>query len=312
MRLFFLLPFAHSENLSDQELSVRLHEPLGEPWMSHARGHREIVRRFGRFPHRNVLLGHLTTPEERAFLDADGFAGWSRVAHRSARNSPQCDPMDKLDQYRVFVQVAEKGSFIRAAHALELPRASVSAAVQQLETSVGTRLLHRTTRAVHLTTDGALLLERLRALLSDVGDVDQLFQARERPVSGRLNVDVPSRIARRLIAPSRPTVMRRHPRLVLGLGSTDRAIDPAQEGVDCAVRVGSVQVRGLALRPIGRFALINCLNPAYLHEHDTHEESTTSRKVTWRSDTRRLPRTASSSGRRSCPAGSSPPRCRAG
>lgn len=75
MRLFFLLPFAHCENLSDQDLSVRLHESLGEPWMSHARGHRDIVRRFGRFPHRNALLGRLTTPEERAFLDAGGFAG---------------------------------------------------------------------------------------------------------------------------------------------------------------------------------------------------------------------------------------------
>lgn len=54
--------------------------------------------------------------------------------------------MDQLDRYRVFMQLAEMGSFIRAAHALNLPRTSVSAAVQQLEDSVGTRLLHRTTR----------------------------------------------------------------------------------------------------------------------------------------------------------------------
>ncbi len=54
--------------------------------------------------------------------------------------------MNKFDQYRVFVQVAEMGSFIKAANALELPRASVSAAIQQLEAQVGARLLHRTTR----------------------------------------------------------------------------------------------------------------------------------------------------------------------
>ncbi|KAA5834853.1 LysR family transcriptional regulator, partial [Pseudomonas chlororaphis] len=54
--------------------------------------------------------------------------------------------MDKLEQYRVFIQVADMGSFIKAAHALELPRATVSAAVQQLETALATRLLHRTTR----------------------------------------------------------------------------------------------------------------------------------------------------------------------
>ena len=177
--------------------------------------------------------------------------------------------MDKLDQYRVFVQVADMGSFIKAAHALELPRASVSAAVQRLEESVGTRLLHRTTRAVNLTPDGAQLLERLRSLLADADDVDQLFHAQQRQVAGRLNVDVPSRIARRLIAPALPALLRRHPKLVLGLGSTDRSIDLVQEGVDCAVRVGSLRDSGLAMRPIGRIALVNCASPAYLREHGT-------------------------------------------
>lgn len=75
--------------------------------------------------------------------------------------------MDKLDQYRVFVQVAEMGSFIKAAHALALPRATVSAAIQQLEEKIGVRLLNRTTRQVHLTTDGVQLLERIRPLLAD-------------------------------------------------------------------------------------------------------------------------------------------------
>lgn len=75
LRVFFCLPFAHSEDLADQELSVRLHASIGEPWLSHARGHRDIVRRFGRFPHRNALLGRTTTADERAFLEAGGFAG---------------------------------------------------------------------------------------------------------------------------------------------------------------------------------------------------------------------------------------------
>ena len=75
MRLFFCLPFAHSEDLADQDLSVRLHEALGEPWLSHAQGHRDIIRRFGRFPHRNRLLGRATTAGESAFLAAGGFSG---------------------------------------------------------------------------------------------------------------------------------------------------------------------------------------------------------------------------------------------
>lgn len=175
--------------------------------------------------------------------------------------------MDKLDQYRVFIQVAEMGSFIKAAHALELPRASVSAAIQQLESAMGTRLLHRTTRQVRLTADGAQLLERVRLFLSDAEDIDQLFQAGQRRISGRLNVDVPSRIARRLIAPALPGFLRRYPHLQLALGSTDRAIDLVHEGVDCAVRIGPLHDSSLVAYPLGHIALINCASPGYLHEH---------------------------------------------
>ena len=175
--------------------------------------------------------------------------------------------MDTLDQYRVFVQVAEMGSFIRAAHALELPRASVSAAIQQLESTVGTRLLHRTTRQVRLTADGVQLLERVRPFLAEAEDIGLLFHASQRRISGRLNVDVPSRIARRLIAPALPGFLRRYPRLQLALGSTDRVIDLVHEGVDCAVRVGPLHDSSLVAHPLGHIALINCASPAYLREY---------------------------------------------
>ncbi len=75
LRLFFCLPFAHSEDLADQDLSITLHAGLGPSHMPHAREHRDIVLRFGRFPHRNPLLLRETTAEEQAFLDAGGFAG---------------------------------------------------------------------------------------------------------------------------------------------------------------------------------------------------------------------------------------------
>lgn len=73
LRLFFYLPFAHSEDLADQERSVALHEELGDT--SKACRHREIIRRFGRFPHRNAILGRAATAEEQAYLDGGGFAG---------------------------------------------------------------------------------------------------------------------------------------------------------------------------------------------------------------------------------------------
>ncbi|WP_066271820.1 LysR family transcriptional regulator [Hydrogenophaga palleronii] len=175
--------------------------------------------------------------------------------------------MDKIDQYRVFVQVAEMHSFIKAAHALDLPRASVSAAIQQLESSLGTRLLHRTTRQVQPTADGLQLLERVRALLADAEDIEQLFLTSQRKVSGRLKVDMPSRIARRLVAPALPGFLRRFPRLQVSLGSSDRTIDLVQDGVDCAVRFGNLHDSSMILRPLGHVALINCASPDYLKEH---------------------------------------------
>jgi uncharacterized protein (DUF924 family) len=75
LRLFVYLPFAHSEQLVDQDRSVELVRTLGEPHLSHALHHREIIRRFGRFPHRNPILGRAMRAEEQRYLDEGGFAG---------------------------------------------------------------------------------------------------------------------------------------------------------------------------------------------------------------------------------------------
>lgn len=75
LRTFFHLPFSHSEELADQELAVRLQAPLGGDAAKFADGHRDIIQRFGRFPHRNALLGRDTTPAEQTYLDQGGFSG---------------------------------------------------------------------------------------------------------------------------------------------------------------------------------------------------------------------------------------------
>lgn len=75
LRLFLCLPFAHSEDLADQTLSVELNARLGREYLRHAQGHRDIVARFGRFPHRNALLGRASSAGELEFLRGGGFAG---------------------------------------------------------------------------------------------------------------------------------------------------------------------------------------------------------------------------------------------
>ena len=75
LRLFFYTPFIHSERIEDQDRALELYAQLGPDTARHAHIHRDIIARFGRFPHRNPLLGRETTAEEKQFLDAGGFAG---------------------------------------------------------------------------------------------------------------------------------------------------------------------------------------------------------------------------------------------
>lgn len=75
LRGFFYLPFGHSEDVADQNYAVELCRGIGGPWLEHAEGHCEIVTRFGRFPHRNPILGRASFEDELKFLDEGGFAG---------------------------------------------------------------------------------------------------------------------------------------------------------------------------------------------------------------------------------------------
>lgn len=177
--------------------------------------------------------------------------------------------MDRIKALNVFVNVVDSGSFTRAAELTALPRSTVSAVVGQLERELGVRLLHRTTRQLGLTPDGMALLERARQLLVEVQEIENLFRGEGRALKGRLKIDVPSRIATRIIVPALPDFCERYPDLELMLGATDRTIDLVQEGVDCAIRVGASEANSLIARPLGQFAIVNCASPAYLARFGT-------------------------------------------
>lgn len=113
--------------------------------------------------------------------------------------------MHQLDAMRIFVRVTETGSFTQAADSLGLPRASVSNAIKQLETKLGTRLLHRTTRRVQLTQDGQACVERCKDLLADMEEWETMFVARGQALTGRLRVDLPATLARTTVIPQLPT-----------------------------------------------------------------------------------------------------------
>ncbi|HEV7778264.1 MAG TPA: LysR family transcriptional regulator [Luteibacter sp.] len=172
--------------------------------------------------------------------------------------------MNQLEAMHIYVRVAELASFTRAADSLGIPKASASTAVQQLESQLGTRLLHRTTRRVQMTQDGQAYYERSKDLLSDMDELQSMFQQGGQSLRGRLRVDMPSGLARNLVMHRLPEFLDAHPRIELELSSTDRRVDLVREGFDCVVRVGSLGDSNLIARPLGHLRVINCASPGYV------------------------------------------------
>ena len=127
------------------------------------------------------------------------------------------------------------------------------------------RLLHRTTRSVHLTEDGRVFHARARDLLADVDDLHSMFANDQVALRGRLRVDLPSELARTTIVPALPVFMATYPELELEvLRVPDRQVDLVQEGFDCVLRLGSIGDETLIARPLGKLRMVNAASPAYL------------------------------------------------
>lgn len=174
--------------------------------------------------------------------------------------------MDSLETLRIFQRVAELGGFTRAADRLGLPKASVSTAVARLEASLGTQLLHRTTRRVQLTADGQTFYQRSLDLVEDMDELHGMFR-RAHQLRGRLRVDMSSGLARGYVIPQLPQFLAAHPLLQVEISSTDRIVDVVGEGFDCVIRAGTVVDSSLVARPLGLMSVATCASPAYLARH---------------------------------------------
>lgn len=175
--------------------------------------------------------------------------------------------MDQFRAMQVFKAVADSKSFTQAAEQLDLPRPTVTNAVQAIEQQLGVRLLQRTTRKVSLTVEGALYLERCSALLNELEDLNGLFLGDGRKPSGTIRVDLPERVAHRTVIPALPAFLAQYPDIDVRLASNDRLADLVGEGIDCAVRGGVLRDSSLVARPLGQMEQINVAAPAYLAAH---------------------------------------------
>jgi DNA-binding transcriptional LysR family regulator len=148
--------------------------------------------------------------------------------------------MDKLKQLESFVTVATKGSLTATARAEGVAPAVIGRRIDALEERLGVKLLVRTTRRITLTHEGSAFLEDCQRLLTDLASAEASVSAGGVKASGHLRVTAPAGFGRRHVAPLVPRFIAQHPDVSVSLNLSDRVVDIANEGFDCAVRVGDL------------------------------------------------------------------------
>lgn len=172
--------------------------------------------------------------------------------------------MDRLEAMRVFVAVADGGSFAGAGRTLGLSPPAVTRAVAGLEAHLGARLLTRTTRQVRLTDAGARYLEDCRRLLAQLADAEAAAAGSHGAVQGELVVTAPTQFGRLHVAPLLPPFLDRHPAVSVRVHLLDRLVNLVEEGVDVAVRIGEPAQSTLVAVGLGRVRRVVVGAPAYL------------------------------------------------
>jgi DNA-binding transcriptional LysR family regulator len=177
--------------------------------------------------------------------------------------------MDRFQEMSAFVAVVEAGSFVRAAEALQTSKTAVSRLVADLETRLGVRLLHRTTRRLSLTEEGEVFHLRCIEVLGSVEEAESEITAHAGEAVGLVKANVPVSFGLMYLAPLWPAFMERHPKVALDVTLSDRVVDLVDEGYDLAVRIARLPSSSLVSRPLASTRLVLCASPEYLREHGT-------------------------------------------
>lgn len=175
--------------------------------------------------------------------------------------------MDRIAAMTAFVRVVEAGSFTKAADTLDVPNATVTRLIQGLEEDLKVRLLHRTTRSVTVTPEGAIYYERVVRLLADLTDIESSARLSQGKPSGKVRVETAAAIGAMVIVPALADFQRQYPDVEVELGVGNRRADVVAEGVDCAIRAGEVSEQLMVARRIGVFRFVTCATPAFLELH---------------------------------------------
>lgn len=180
--------------------------------------------------------------------------------------------MDRFQEMRTFGAVVDAGSFVGAAEALGLSKAAVSRYVSDLESRLGVRLLHRTTRRLSLTEEGQVFHARCRDLLAALEEAEAEASSRRGEARGLVKVSAPVTFGNRHLAPLWGEFRKAHPLVQLEVTLADRIVDLVEEGYDLAIRIASLPSSTLVSRRLATARMVLCASPGYLAEHGTPRE----------------------------------------
>lgn len=172
-----------------------------------------------------------------------------------------------LNAVRMLVQVAEARSFTVAAGQLGISQSGLSRAIGRLESALGVRLLHRTTRNVSLTPDGRQFVAHCAPLLSGLEDAERRLGDRPSTPAGVLKLTAPSMFGRKVLVPLAGQLMAAHPQLQFELVLNDRLVDLVEEGFDAALRTGPISDVRMVARPLRPLNWVTVASPAYIARH---------------------------------------------
>lgn len=168
---------------------------------------------------------------------------------------------------QLFARIVRLGSFTKAAAELDIPRATATQTIKQLEARLGVRLLARTTRHVAATEEGLAYHQRCTAILADLERAEQAFTESALKPQGKLRIDLSGTLWRHVLAPMLPEFCERHPRITVDVSVQDRRVDLVKEGVDCALRIGTLPDSSLVGRRLTDLPQLTCASAGYVARH---------------------------------------------
>ncbi|BAQ77863.1 MULTISPECIES: LysR family transcriptional regulator [Pseudomonas] len=175
--------------------------------------------------------------------------------------------MDRFQEMQVFVCVAQEQGFAAAARRLNLSAASVTRAVAALEQRIGTQLLLRTTRRVHLSDAGQRYLEDCRRILAEVQDAEASAAGVHAQPRGQLTLTAPVLFGDLFVTPLLVRYLQRYPQVSVNALLLDRVANMVEEGIDVAVRIGELADSGQHSVRVGEVRRVVCAAPQFLAAH---------------------------------------------